>query len=145
MQEDTGRHVIVFISDLYCVLEVDHYGQFVRKAKTKICKTTGDPVWNQVKTLPFPKSIISHPILSCILSLLTHHIQSYSISSHMPYSISFHPILSHPILFYPIVSFSIYPFPSHRILSYDQFSILLFSFNFFLPFFSVVLFPFLFL
>ncbi|EDO47441.1 predicted protein [Nematostella vectensis] len=34
-------------SDLYCTLEVDHFGQFVKKARTKIAKTTGDPVWDQ--------------------------------------------------------------------------------------------------
>lgn len=131
MQEDTGRHVIVFISDLYCVLEVDHYGQFVRKAKTKICKTTGDPVWNQVKTIPFPKSIISHPILSCILSLLTHPIQSYSISSYSiicrirSLSIPSHPIPSCSISSYPFLYILFLPIVFCPMISSRFFSFLL--------------------
>ncbi|RMX45842.1 hypothetical protein pdam_00022703 [Pocillopora damicornis] len=34
-------------NDLSCVIEVDHYGQFVRKARTKTCKASTDPVWDQ--------------------------------------------------------------------------------------------------
>lgn len=34
-------------NDLSCVVEVDHFGQFLRKAKTKTCKATTDPVWEQ--------------------------------------------------------------------------------------------------
>lgn len=34
-------------NDLSCVVEVDHFGQFARKAKTKTCKATSDPVWDQ--------------------------------------------------------------------------------------------------
>lgn len=29
------------------MVEVDHFGQFLRKAKTKTCKATTDPVWEQ--------------------------------------------------------------------------------------------------
>jgi len=29
------------------VVEVDHFGQFVRKAKTRTCKATTEPVWDQ--------------------------------------------------------------------------------------------------
>lgn len=34
-------------NDLSCVVEVDHHGQFVRKARTKTCKASTDPVWDQ--------------------------------------------------------------------------------------------------
>ncbi|KAJ7387341.1 hypothetical protein OS493_004332 [Desmophyllum pertusum] len=34
-------------NDLSCVVEIDHYGQFVRKAKTRTCKASTEPVWDQ--------------------------------------------------------------------------------------------------
>ena len=40
--------VFFAILDLSCVVEVDHFGQFVRKAKTRTCKASTDPVWDQV-------------------------------------------------------------------------------------------------
>lgn len=40
---------VIIVSDLSCVVEVDHYGQFVRKARTKTCKASTDPVWDQVR------------------------------------------------------------------------------------------------
>lgn len=40
---------LCYYSDLSCVIEVDHYGQFVRKARTKTCKASTDPVWDQVR------------------------------------------------------------------------------------------------
>ena len=44
-----GLFFFLFLfTDLSCVVEVDHFGQFVRKAKTKTCKATTDPVWEQV-------------------------------------------------------------------------------------------------
>ena len=43
------KEIVCVISDLSCVIEVDHYGQFVRKAKTRTCKATTDPVWDQVR------------------------------------------------------------------------------------------------
>lgn len=39
---------LFLFTDLSCVVEVDHFGQFLRKAKTKTCKATTDPVWEQV-------------------------------------------------------------------------------------------------
>ena len=39
------------VSDLSCAVEVDHFGQFVRKARTRTCKATTDPVWDQVSSV----------------------------------------------------------------------------------------------
>ena len=39
------------VSDLSCTVEVDHFGQFVRKARTRTCKATTDPVWDQVSSV----------------------------------------------------------------------------------------------
>ncbi|CAB4032999.1 active breakpoint cluster region-related -like, partial [Paramuricea clavata] len=33
--------------DCYVVLEVDYYGHYVRKARTKICKASQDPLWEE--------------------------------------------------------------------------------------------------
>lgn len=34
--------------DLYCTLEVDSYGYFVSKAKTRVFRDTTEPQWNEV-------------------------------------------------------------------------------------------------
>lgn len=34
-------------SDLYCTLEVDSYGYFVSKAKTRVFRDTAEPQWNE--------------------------------------------------------------------------------------------------
>ncbi|XP_028400755.1 active breakpoint cluster region-related protein-like [Dendronephthya gigantea] len=34
-------------NDCYVVLEVDYYGHYVRKARTKICKASQDPLWEE--------------------------------------------------------------------------------------------------
>lgn len=39
------------VSDLSCTVEVDHFGQFVRKARTRTCKAATDPVWDQVSSI----------------------------------------------------------------------------------------------
>ena len=39
------------------MVEVDHFGQFVRKAKTRTCKATTDPVWDQVSRTNKVKSL----------------------------------------------------------------------------------------
>ena len=36
-----------FIADPYCTLEVDSYGQFQTKAKTRPCRDTKCPEWNE--------------------------------------------------------------------------------------------------
>ena len=35
------------VSDPYCTLEVDSYGQFQTKAKTRACVNTKSPQWNE--------------------------------------------------------------------------------------------------
>jgi len=35
-------------SDLYCTLEVDSFGYFVNKAKTRVYRDTMEPNWNEV-------------------------------------------------------------------------------------------------
>lgn len=37
-----------FPSDLYCTLEVDSFGYFVSKAKTRVFRDTTEPQWNEV-------------------------------------------------------------------------------------------------
>lgn len=37
-----------FFSDLYCTLEVDSFGYFVSKAKTRVFRDTTEPHWNEV-------------------------------------------------------------------------------------------------
>lgn len=34
--------------DLYCTLEVDSFGYFVGKAKTRVFRDTTEPTWNEV-------------------------------------------------------------------------------------------------
>lgn len=36
------------LSDLYCTLEVDSFGYFVSKAKTRVFRDTTEPQWNEV-------------------------------------------------------------------------------------------------
>ena len=40
------------VSDLYCTLEVDSYGYFVSKAKTRVFRDTTEPQWNEVRQQP---------------------------------------------------------------------------------------------
>lgn len=39
---------LCFLLDLYCTLEVDSYGYFVSKAKTRVFRDTSEPQWNEV-------------------------------------------------------------------------------------------------
>lgn len=36
--------------DLYCSLEVDSFGYFVNKAKTRVYRDSTEPNWNEVRT-----------------------------------------------------------------------------------------------
>ncbi len=36
--------------DLYCTLEVDSFGYFMNKAKTRVYRDTTEPSWNEVRT-----------------------------------------------------------------------------------------------
>ena len=46
----TLQSVDVCVSpDLYCTLEVDSYGYFVSKAKTRVFRDTTEPTWNEVR------------------------------------------------------------------------------------------------
>lgn len=40
--------VLSSLLDLYCTLEVDSYGYFVSKAKTRVFRDTTEPQWNEV-------------------------------------------------------------------------------------------------
>lgn len=46
-------------TDLYCTLEVDSFGYFVSKAKTRVFRDTTEPQWNEVSLFHQ-----SHPIFS---------------------------------------------------------------------------------
>lgn len=39
----------VSLPDLYCTLEVDSFGYFVSKAKTRVFRDTTEPQWNEVR------------------------------------------------------------------------------------------------
>lgn len=39
---------LCLLLDLYCTLEVDSYGYFVSKAKTRVFRDTTEPQWNEV-------------------------------------------------------------------------------------------------
>lgn len=45
---NTLLHIITLFpcSDPYCTLEVDSYGHFQTKAKTRLCENTQNPEWN---------------------------------------------------------------------------------------------------
>lgn len=45
---DRPVYVLWFLLDLYCTLEVDSYGYFVSKAKTRVFRDTTEPQWNEV-------------------------------------------------------------------------------------------------
>lgn len=41
-------HAVCSPSDLYCTLEVDSFGFFSNKAKTRVYRYTSEPKWNEV-------------------------------------------------------------------------------------------------
>lgn len=45
---DGSFYLMCFLLDLYCTLEVDSYGYFVSKAKTRVFRDTAEPQWNEV-------------------------------------------------------------------------------------------------
>lgn len=45
---DESVYLLCFFLDLYCTLEVDSYGYFVSKAKTRVFRDTTEPQWNEV-------------------------------------------------------------------------------------------------
>ena len=42
-------NVTVYLLDLYCTLEVDSFGFFLNKAKTRVYRYTTEPKWNEVR------------------------------------------------------------------------------------------------
>lgn len=49
-------------ADLYCTLEVDSFGYFVNKAKTRVYRDTAEPNWNEVRR-PFPPFLAAALVL----------------------------------------------------------------------------------
>ena len=46
-----------FLPDLYCTLEVDAFGYFVNKAKTRVYRDSTEPCWNEVSLQrPLPET-----------------------------------------------------------------------------------------
>ena len=45
---------------LYCTLEVDSFGYFVNKAKTRVYRDTAEPNWNEVRP-HFPANEVLRP------------------------------------------------------------------------------------
>lgn len=43
---------VAVFSDLYCTMEVDSFGLFVNKAKTRVYRYTTEPKWNEVRMRP---------------------------------------------------------------------------------------------
>lgn len=55
--EVRGRRFLLTLgspSDLYCTLEVDSFGFFSNKAKTRVYRYTSEPKWNEVSPDPSP-------------------------------------------------------------------------------------------
>lgn len=52
--EDQSPSPCPFLPDLYCTLEVDSFGYFVNKAKTRVYRDTTEPNWNEVRNWPPP-------------------------------------------------------------------------------------------
>lgn len=46
-------------SDLYCTLEVDSFGYFVNKAKTRVYRDTTEPNWNEVRTAAHCQHVVA--------------------------------------------------------------------------------------
>ena len=47
--EQRGHPLVWPPADLYCTLEVDSFGYFVNKAKTRVYRDTTEPNWNEVR------------------------------------------------------------------------------------------------
>lgn len=45
----TPMNCFFFHTDLYCTLEVDSFGYFVNKAKTRVYRDSTEPKWNEVR------------------------------------------------------------------------------------------------
>ena len=45
---------VIFSTDLYCTLEVDSFGYFANKAKTRVYRYTTEPKWNEVRSITDP-------------------------------------------------------------------------------------------
>lgn len=64
----SNEHVrlLCFLLDLYCTLEVDSFGYFVSKAKTRVFRDTTEPQWNEVShqdiSPPTPKEQSSYSL-----------------------------------------------------------------------------------
>ena len=67
---DGSVYLLCFLLDLYCTLEVDSYGYFVSKAKTRVFRDTMEPHWNEV----------SHKDAYCTIVSLT---DSFNIKSYL--------------------------------------------------------------
>lgn len=48
LQFSWSIYLLCSLLDLYCTLEVDSYGYFVSKAKTRVFRDTAEPQWNEV-------------------------------------------------------------------------------------------------
>lgn len=67
------------LSDLYCTLEVDSFGYFVSKAKTRVFRDTTEPQWNEVSRkdiffsfLMFLTVLFSSSLFSLFTSVSLH-------------------------------------------------------------------------
>ena len=65
-------------TDLYCTLEVDSFGYFVSKAKTRVFRDTTEPEWDEVSGPHRDPGLIPHhahgPILYICMSVTALHI-----------------------------------------------------------------------
>lgn len=71
--------VLSVLSDLYCTLEVDSFGYFVSKAKTRVFRDTTEPQWNEVSRkdiffsfLMFLTVLFSSSLFSLFTSVSLH-------------------------------------------------------------------------
>lgn len=60
---------LYFLLDLYCTLEVDSFGYFVSKAKTRVFRDTTEPQWNEVSNPGFSSEPFVSPLLQHLIQM----------------------------------------------------------------------------
>lgn len=50
--KNTSVLTLSSLADLYCTMEVDSFGFFSNKAKTRVYRYTTEPKWNEVRDEP---------------------------------------------------------------------------------------------
>lgn len=59
----------MFPLDLYCSLEVDSFGYFVNKAKTRVYRDSTEPNWNEVRVQIRVDKVKEHSVMQWAVTL----------------------------------------------------------------------------